>query len=402
MPELISGSRRWRWWRILAVIGIVILAAVLRVPAMRDLPYDIDERVYYPLAQRYARAVETADWVTLQHPFDNPEHPALVKLLFAAALVAQPGPTPQDAPGFAEGTGAQPRGLNTVRLVSLVATLLTVALLSWYTPLAGLVFALSSWQIKYGVVAYLEAVPGLLAGAALLLLARWWASYPTQIGQAGAEAAGAEPTITSHRLPIRLIAVGGLLGAAAAAKYPYAMIAAPTVGLCLLWRWRYPWAGWRGLTLVIGVSLLAFYVCNPFMWRNPVSYLAETVAFHLRYSGNELVQRQQFAPWDNLVLLFKPMPYDPFFPFSVFNQLRLEPILMTLGLLGLPLLWWRSPPLGIWLGLSLLFLLVWPTKWPHYTLMVIPALSLSAGNLLAAGIKTLGHTTIRLVRQRAP
>ncbi|MBA3468555.1 MAG: hypothetical protein H0T53_02815 [Herpetosiphonaceae bacterium] len=378
-------------WRILAALLVVGVAAWLRLPAMRDLPYDIDERVYYPLAQRYARAFESGDWATLGDPFDNAEHPALVKLLFGAALASSPGPAPQNAPGYGQGTGAQPAGLATARLVSLIACLLVAGLLAWYNPLAGLAFAFSSWQIKYGVLAYLEAVPSLLTTGAMLLLATWW--------QRSATANDGVPSVPARQRPPAALIVSALLvGAAAAAKYPYAIIAAPTLALVVLWRWRVPWGGWRGLALVVGVAALGFYLFNPFMWRNPLGYLGETLAFHLRYSGNELVQSQKFAPWYNLSLLFKPMPYDPFFPFSLFNQLRIEGLLTTLGLLGLPLLWRRSPPLGLWLLLSGLFLLGWPTKWAHYTLMLIPPLSLSAGNLVTTLIGWLSARRRRPIK----
>ena len=359
---------------------IVGIAAWLRVPALRDLPYDVDERVYYPLAQRYAYALENSDWATLRNPFDNAEHPALAKVLMGVALAVAPGAAPQNAPGFADTSGVQPIGLGTARLVSLLASLLLTALLAWYIPLGGLVFAFSSWQIKYGVVAYLEALPSLLATAALVLLARWWQqTCPSP----SAESAAAKPN------PRLIIGAALLVGATAAAKYPYALVAAPTVGLCVLWRWHERWGGWRGLLLVIGGVALGFYLGNPFMWADPLGYGRETIAFHLRYSGNDLVSSQKFAPWSNLALLFKPMPYDPFFPFSLFNQLKIEGVLTTLGLLGWPLLWRRSPPLGLWLTLSLLFLLLWPTKWAHYTLLVIPALSLSAGVLLTSVATTI-------------
>lgn len=365
---------------------IVGIAAWLRVPALRDLPYDVDERVYYPLVQRYAYALENSDWATLRDPFDNAEHPALAKVLMGVALAVAPGVAPQNAPGFADTSGVQPVGLGTVRLVSLLASLLLAALVAWYTPLGGLVFAFSSWQIKYGVVAYLEALPSLLATAAVLLLARWWRQTRRS---PSAEQASAKPN------PRLIIGAALLVGATAAAKYPYALVAAPTLGLGVLWRWHARWGGWRGLLLVIGGVALGFYLGNPFMWADPLGYGRETIAFHLRYSGNDLVSSQKFAPWSNLVLLFKPMPYDPFFPFSLFNQLNIEGVLTTLGLLGWPLLWRRSPPLGLWLALNLLFLLLWPTKWAHYTLLVIPALSLSAGVLLDSVAATIRNRLIQ-------
>ena len=376
------------WLRISATLLVIGVAAWLRLPAVRDLPYDVDERVYYPLAQRYARALEQGEWATLRDPLTNVEHPALAKLLFGAALAAAPGPAPQNAPGFDDTSGVRPAGLEWARLVSLLASLALAGLLAWHNPLAGLAFAFSSWQIKYGVVAYLEALPSLLACAAILLAARWWRLNPDP--RADQPPAAATPWL--------LGAAALLVGAAAAAKFPYAVVAAPTLGLVALGRWRSRWGGWRGLLLIGGGVALGFYLFNPFMWSSPLSYISETVAFHRGYSGNDLVASQNFKPWHNLALLFKPMPYDPFFPFSLFNQLRIEGLLTGLGILGLPLLWRRSPPLGAWLALSLLFLLAWPTKWAHYTLLVIPPLTLSAGGLVTEA----GRWIMRRLRRRVP
>ncbi|HEY1016830.1 MAG TPA: hypothetical protein VGE07_29225, partial [Herpetosiphonaceae bacterium] len=226
-----------------------------------------------------------------------------------------------------------------------------------------LAFALSSWQIKYGVLVYLEAVPALLAAAALLLAERWWLD----------PAASRRP----------LIGAALLLGATAAAKHPYALIAGPTIALAVAWQWRRPGGGPLrgpgGALLVAGVALAAMVAFNPFMWDGPLESIRETIAFHLRYSQNDLVQSQGFAPWHNLRLLLKPMPYDPFFPFSLLNQLKLDGLIAVSGLLGLAALWRRSPPLALWLLLSTLFLLAWPTKWPHYTELIFAPLSLSAG-----------------------
>ena len=352
--------------RILVTITIMLVALWLRIPAMRQLPYDIDERVYYPLAQRYAAALENGDFATLGNPFDNLEHPALAKLLYGVALALPSGAAPQNAPGFEDTSGVQPTGLQTARMVAMLASVVIAGLLAWYSPVAGLFFALSSWQIKYGVVTYLESVPSLLVTAAMLMLARWWRTTSNQ-------------SLTRQHW-IQIGVIGGLVGMAAAAKYPYAIIAAPVMLGFMLTRWKQ--VRWRDVMLACATIMLGFYVFNPFMWQHPLGYIQQTVQFHLRYRQNALVQSQNFTPWYNLALLFKPMPYDPFFPFSLFNQLKIEGVLTMLGFVGLPFLWRRSPPLGAWLMVAILFLLAWGTKWAHYTALVIPPLALSGGVLV--------------------
>ncbi|MGE5378254.1 MAG: carbohydrate ABC transporter permease, partial [Bacteroidota bacterium] len=56
-----------------------------------------------------------------------------------------------------------------------------------------------------------------------------------------------------------------------------------------------------------------------------------------------------------------------------------------LGLIGVGRLWQREPVYVLWLGIALAFLLVWPTKWPQYILILTAPLSLSA----AEGVQTL-------------
>lgn len=49
---------------------------------------------------------------------------------------------------------------------------------------------------------------------------------------------------------------------------------------------------------------------------------------------------------------------------------------------GLKREWRERRWVVVWLVAGLLFLLVWPTKWPQYTLIVVPAICLTAGMTL--------------------
>jgi arabinogalactan oligomer/maltooligosaccharide transport system permease protein len=66
--------------------------------------------------------------------------------------------------------------------------------------------------------------------------------------------------------------------------------------------------------------------------------------------------------------------------------LGLDGWIFALGLLGLPLLWLRSRPYVVWALVSLAVILLWPTKWPQYILVLTAPLSLAAGEGFKASL----------------
>src|SRR4030042_1635892 len=84
------GHRTW----LLALIGIVLVAALLRGWAFLRLPLDYDEPVYLRAGLDYARALRAGDWNGVIDYAANREHPALVKLLYGlVVLVLRAGVT---------------------------------------------------------------------------------------------------------------------------------------------------------------------------------------------------------------------------------------------------------------------------------------------------------------------
>lgn len=55
-------------------------------------------------------------------------------------------------------------------------------------------------------------------------------------------------------------------------------------------------------------------------------------------------------------------------------------LLLPLAGLGATLAARRRPLFVAWAGVGMVFLLLWPTKWPQYLLLVLPALAVCAGH----------------------
>jgi sugar lactone lactonase YvrE len=208
--------------------------------------------------------------------------------------------------------------------------------------------------IKYTSQAYLEAVPGFCALVAIVAFERSCRAGDASRGRWLALSAGA-------------------LGAAAAGKYLYA-----TVGLAIApflpWRRH----SWRGIALFGLMALGTFFILDPVLWPDPAGRLARSVLSHLLYSQSPQVTRLALPWWKPLEYLSQPVPWHP----GVF-YVGWDGWIFVLGLVGLPFLWQRSRPYASWLMVGLAIVLLWPTKWPHYTLIVIPPLCLSAAYGLA-------------------
>ena len=53
-------------------------------------------------------------------------------------------------------------------------------------------------------------------------------------------------------------------------------------------------------------------------------------------------------------------------------------LITLLALFGLDRLWRKQRVYVLWLGVALIFLLLWNTKWPHYVLILTAPLCLAA------------------------
>ena len=67
------------------------------------------------------------------------------------------------------------------------------------------------------------------------------------------------------------------------------------------------------------------------------------------------------------------MPWHP----GVF-VVSLDSLITAMALLGLKRLWQKRSVFATWLAVALVFLFLWPTKWPQYVLIMTVPLSLAA------------------------
>lgn len=357
------ASRVSQWRRPLLVAAIVLIALLLRLRAAFLLPVDFDEPTYLGIASQYASALQAGDLWAVATLNQNIEHPALVKLLYGVELAIFTPPSPGSG-----GAGAEV-ALQLARGLSVLCGSGQVLLLALLNPLAGAALAVHTMTIKYTSQAYLEAVPGFFALLAIIAFERYRTSPPTP--PLGGE--GRTPPSLGGKGGWGVRSLGWLalsalaLGAAIAGKYPYAV-----VGLAMLpflpWRQR----AWRPIIAFALIALVTFFILDPALWPDPLGRLGRSLFFHPLYSQSAQVTRFNLPWWQPLEYLSQPVPWHP----GVF-YVDWDGWIFLLGLLGLPFLWRRSRPYTAWLILGLAVLLVWPTKWPQYTLIVIPPLCLS-------------------------
>ena len=70
-------------------------------------------------------------------------------------------------------------------------------------------------------------------------------------------------------------------------------------------------------------------------------------------------------------------------------------LILPLSFIGLRRSLHERPIWVAWAGFGLLVLLVWPTKWSHYILIILPPLAVCAG----IGIEQVGRTVWSQIRR---
>ena len=332
--------KRWR-----AVALVMLLAGVLRVWAAWQLPVDADEPVYSRAAQDYAQLLRAGDWAGVLHYAGNPEHPPLVKLMYSLPYL-------WIQPAFGSSLG-----LRIDRLIAVGWGVLAAGMLALLDPLAGLLLATDSLVIKYTSQVYLESFP--LFAALLAILAARKAAEPG-----------------AGRAWWWLSAAG--LGAAAAGKYLYGLCGIAILGMGC-WPRRRSWRAWIGYAVVSGA---VFLLLDPAIWLDPLGRLWRSLAFHAGYAQGSLDVLAAHYPWYQAWLwISAPVPWHPqvfFFPTS-------DILILGGALLGAAWEWRSRRWAVIWAVFYFVVLLVWPTKWPQYTLGLIPALCLLAATGLRQG-----------------
>jgi ABC-type sugar transport system permease subunit len=352
------------WFRITAVAIVTAFALGLRLRAVDLLPIDYDEDDYLRAGQQVADAIREGNWSALTGLNYRPEHPPLAKLVYGAVLAGLPqvGEVPERPTTAGPASSLPEPHLQVARVAAAAAGALTALALALVSPLAGLFLGIHTFTIKYTSQVMLEALPALTSAVAVLAYAR-----------------------SKRRWNIWLVFSAVALGLTASGKYLYCV-----VGLVIVIHWlgegagqarlatfrhrAYSLAGLAPTMAVWGVLALAvFFATDPYLWPAPVERLRESVFYHSQYTQSDAVQQAGLPAWQPLVWVFQSVPWHP----GVFI-VALDGLVALLALMGLKRLWQRNTLYVIWLAVALVFLFVWPTKWPQYILVLTVPLSLAA------------------------
>ncbi len=373
---------------VIAVLLVTLLAGGVRLYAAQRLDVDYDEPVYLGSAVVYAKYMRAGDYKMLAWSEDTYEHPALYRILYGVVLLTQrpldrlpENDLPRLAPIAATEAG---RWNMAERYLSVFWGTLAVLALAWVNPLAGFFLGVSTLSVKYTSEVYLEALPLLSSLLCALAYLRWFTrvrDHPTESG----------------RHVLWLISSAVFLGITAASKYVYCV-----VGLAIFLHFviaalqkQIPprFIGYIGVWALL--AAVAFFIFDPYLWPHPVSRLTKSILFHETFQDSRLVKQYHYPFWQPLRWLSA---------FSAFYDLRpptaflfnIDTLIFILAVIGLPRLFQKGRFFFYWLAVGLVFLLLWTTKWPQYTLIVLAPFSMAA----AEGGLTIWNLAGRYLGQR--
>ncbi len=331
-----NTSPRKKIWPILTV---VILAIFLRTWAVSLLPEDFDEPVYLQVAFDYADMIKKGDFSGLIDYANVQEHPAFVKLLYSGAVLAL-GKIATWANAFYAS-----------RAASAIFGVLAVAILAFFIdPLSGGLLAIHTLAVKYTSQVYLEAVPHFMTIAAVLTFLR-----------------------TNQERASRWLWFSAVaLGAAAASKYSYLPVILVVLAYLAFFEKK---VQWRLLLGYAAVALLTFFVLDIYLWREPIQRLAGSLAYHVGYSQGAHVEEVGYPWFQPFIWIFTSAPAT--WHGNVFFW-GFDGLISIAAVLGIRREWKERRWLVVWLAFGVLFLLLWPTKWPQYALTITPPLCIMA------------------------
>lgn len=335
-----------KWWkRWHTIFLIVLLSSLIHAWAVWQLPLDADEPVYMRAGREYAQLIREGDWRGIIQYEQNQEHPPLIKLMYSLPFLLKGESVNPDFEFYFN------------RSVNAFFGILQVFILALFDPLAAFLLTFHSYTIKYTSQVYLESFPLFASLLAVLLFRRYFE------GEAKRE----------NPLPLWISA--GAMGAAIAGKYPYAMMLVPIAFLIGQFRRK---VVWRELMVWGGIVAVTFMVLNPYLWNEPFRKIVEIFAFHRQYTHGGDVLRAAYPWWQPVIWVATALPWHP----RVFFFLTLDEFIFWAGAVGLYFYGRKEPWLTGWFVVQFAILLVYPTKWPQYSLIVIPALCMSGSGLL--------------------
>ena len=373
-----------------AVLAVVLLSCGIRLYAAERLDVDYDEPVYRGAAVEYARSLRAGDFKQLAWSENTYEHPALYKILYGVVLLSRPPLDrlpDKDLPRLAPIATAPAGSWNVAaRHLSVLWGTVAVLALALINPLAGLFLGIDTLSVKYTSEVYLEALPLLTSPLCALSYMRWYDL--------------ARKSRTSRQSPLLWLILSALfLGMTAASKYVYAV-----VGLAILIhfflgvlqnqvsrRLMLHIAAWALLSIVVFVG------CDPYLWPHPISRLTQSILFHEEFQDSRLVLQYHYPFWQPVRWLSAFSAYYDLRPAKAFI-FNVDPLIFLFAVIGLPRLYHSQRFTFYWLTVGLVFLLLWTTKWPQYSLIILAPFSMAA----AQGVLTLWELGHRLLSGHVP
>jgi hypothetical protein len=383
------------------VLFVGLIALGVRLYFAERHVIDEDEPTYLKAAINYANILRAGDYSQLAWHEENYQHPPLAKILDGLVLLTQPPLAKMHNKYFDTGLPIQtaegrPWGMA-ARYTSVILGTVTSMVIAIFDPLAGLFFATQSLVAISTSVVGLEALPLLTSFLCGIFYLRWCRQ-------------NLRADDSPKYAPVWLALSALTLGMTAASKYTYCIVGVAIILHFIITSIRQPKLRKLAPQFMVwaGFSLLAFFAFDPYLWPHPIQRLQKSLLFHVKYSESSNVSGAGFPFWQPLIWLSSP--YYSFYPIYK-NHILFAPdrLIFILALLGMPILWNKddfgsiSPDLFagensgkrgffrvnpnrldgsnfylIWLVAGLVVLLIWPTKWPQYVLIIMAPLCLSA------------------------
>jgi hypothetical protein len=375
------------------IIAIGLVALGMRLYFANRHVIDQDEPTYLNAALRYSTYLRSGQYTWLAWDQENYQHPVLSKILYGIVLLTQDPLVEMHVKNFDAGMpiqSAEGKAWGTAgRYTSAALGTLASLALAVFNPLAGFFFATQSLNVISTSVVGLEALPLLTSFLAGIFYLGWVKRISSE----------APSKYASAWLFFSAVA----LGMTAASKYTYCV-----VGLAIIihffltslnqprLRKYYPhMAAWAVL------SLMAFFIFDPYLWPHPVERLRKSLLFHASYSQSSNVTEEPLPFWQPFIWLGTTY-YQTYKMYR--HQLIFAPdrLIALLALIGLPGLWKREKFYFIWLVSGLVLLLAWPTKWPQYALIVMVPLCVSAAQGVLALFSSGKELARRIIKKKAP
>ncbi|PKN86026.1 MAG: hypothetical protein CVU46_09120 [Chloroflexi bacterium HGW-Chloroflexi-8] len=336
-----------KWWKNEFNFFLIILfSIIIHAWCVWQLPTDYDEPVYVQAGSEYAKLIKNADILGIINYPENREHPPLIKILYSIPFLIFPDIKNTDFYLFA------------ARSISAVFGVFAVAVVAKKNLWAGLFLAFHSMTIKYTSQAYLESLPMLMVIISVLALEK------AKVG------------------PKKYFWISSLaLGIAGAGKYPYLLIAVVLIAML----YKNQKFNFQDIVKYFIVALLTFFLLNPDLWINPVNQIIDVVRYHTLYSQSAHVLESGYVWYQPIRFISSSVPWHP----EVFFFLTLDELVFGLTLVGIYFEFREKGWTVVWFLVGILFLLIWPTKWPQYTLFLTPVMAIIAGKTVTRGINWL-------------